>query len=338
MSGSGNRVVITGGLGFVGRALVNAFADRGDQVTSLDISDDGFRDDVAFKVVDIRDAKAVTEACAGADVVIHNASIVHTKHNREAEIWSINLDGTKNVLAACHQNGIAKLVYISSASAVYAGKDIENGDESLPYSAISQAPYADSKIAAEKFVLGANGQNGTWTVALRPHVIFGPGDNRLIPAILERAQAGKLKFSVGDGTKLSDFTYIDNFTQAVLNAADRLTPDAPTAGQAYFITNGEPMGFFEFVKEFLAQMDLPPIRGSVPFWIAYPVAAIKESIDTLKGGTLNAESGMSRFSVKYMCTHHYFSIEKARRDLDYKPDIDIAEGIRRTVAHLQAAS
>jgi len=329
-----NKSVVTGGAGFVGRNLVDALVRRGDAVTTIDVGQKAWRDDVTTLDADIRDKEAMKAAFAGAQVVYHNASIVHTKNNRVDEVWSVNLGGTESVLEACQAAGVPKLVYVSSASAVYEGRDLENGDESLPYSTISQAPYADSKIAAEKKVLAASG-DALKVTAIRPHVIFGPGDNRFLPAILKRARAGKLNFSVGRGDKLSDFTYIDNLIDALLLADEKLAPGGPAAGQAYFITNGEPYPFFAFVADVLAALDLPKMKGSVPYAVVYPIAAIAEAWDTLKGGTLNAENGLTRFAIRYMCTHHYFSIEKAKRELGYQPKVNIAEGIRLTAKHLR---
>jgi nucleoside-diphosphate-sugar epimerase len=328
------RILITGGLGFVGRALVNRFADMGHPVICADMSDQGFRSDVVFRKLDIRDAKAVLDGCAGVDSIIHNASLVHTKHNREADVWAVNLTGTENILAACKAHAIPRLTYISSASAVYEGHDIRNGDESLPYSRISQAPYADSKIAAEKKVLESCKTGPTVACALRPHVIFGAGDQRFVAQIVAKAKAGQLSREIGDRSKLSDFTYIDNLVDAVVAAEDRLVPGSPVSGQAYFITNGEPTAWFKFVEQFIVEMGFPPIRGKVPYWLAYTVAAIAEGIDTLKGGTLNAESGLTRFAVRYMATDHYFNIEKAKRDLQWIPKVSLEEGIRLTVRQL----
>ena len=330
------RILITGGQGFVGRELVKRFADLGHQVTCVDMVTEPFRKDVQFLKVDIRDKAAVLEACKGMDSVIHNASLVHTKHNRIEDEWAVNLGGTENILEACKAHSIPRLTYISSASAVYEGEDIKNGDETLPYSSISQAPYADSKIAAEKKVLAFSGSGATVACAIRPHVIFGAGDKRFIASILQKAREGKLARAVGNRDKLSDFTYISNLVDAVVSAEERLTPGSPVCGQAYFVTNGEPIAFFDFIEKFIVEMGYPPIRGKVPYWLAYTVAAIAEGIDTLKGGTLNAEDGLTRFAVRYMVTDHYFNISKARRDLDWNPKVSLEQGIRLTIKELGA--
>jgi 2-alkyl-3-oxoalkanoate reductase len=329
--------VVTGGNGFIGRALVAALKERGDRVTVIEPGGAPFRDDIDYVVVDVRDREAVRQAIEGADSVFHNASVVHTRRNREQDVWDVNLGGSRNVLDACLAAGVPRLIYVSSASAVYEGRDIENGTETLPYSRISQAPYADSKIAAEREILEANGRGGLATCAIRPHVVFGPGDTRFLPAILTRAKNGKLRFSVGlRNNKLSDFTYVTNVVDALLAADERLAPNSPVAGQPYFITNGEPMPFFDFVNWVLRELDMPQIRYAVPYPIAYAAAAVAEGLDTLRGGTLNSEDGLSRFAVKYMCTHHYFSIDKARRELGYEPRVNLREGIQRSVEHIRA--
>jgi nucleoside-diphosphate-sugar epimerase len=328
--------LVTGGSGFVGRALVDALRARGDRVIVAEPFGEPWRDDVQFERVDVRDTEALTRILAGVNTVFHNASLVHTKHNRVDDVWSVNLGGTRSVLQACWKARVQKLIYVSTASAVYEGSDIENGDETLPYARKSQAPYADSKIAAERELLAASGQRGVLTCAIRPHVIFGPGDRRFLPAILARAESGSLRFSVGvRNQKLSDFTYVDNLIDALLLADQKLVAGSPVAGQAYFVTNGEPMPFFTFVAKVLQELGLPRILGGVPYPIVFAAAAIKEGLDTLRGGTLNAEDGMSRFAVRYMVRHHYFSIAKARRDLGYEPRVSIDEGIRRTCAALR---
>lgn len=331
--------LVTGGCGFVGAAIARGLQARGDRVLVLDVAEECPVEGAEYRRVDITDRKAVIDACRGVDTIVHNASIVHTKWNKVDVVWSVNLGGTENMLEAARLDGVKRFVYISSGSVVYEGKDIENGDESLPYASTSQAPYADSKIEAEKLVLAANGQGGVATVALRPHVIFGPGDRRFMPALLSKARAGRLRAQIGRGVWLSDYTYVSNLVDAVLLADEALARDGVesiAAGSAYFITNGEPMPFWDFVRKVAARLGFPPIKYTIPKSLVYGIAAIKEGIDTLKGGTLNAEDGLTRFAIRYMCTHHYFSIDKARRELGYDPAVTVDEGIERTCQHLES--
>ena len=331
--------LVTGGCGFIGAAIVDALKARGDHVIVVDLARECPVAGVEYRRIDVTDRSAVVEACRGVDTVIHNASIVHTKQNKKEVVWSVNLGGTENMLEAAQQQRVGRFVYISSGSVVYEGKDIENGDESLPYSSVSQAPYADSKIAAERLVLACNGRGGLATCALRPHVVFGPGDNRFMPALLDKGRSGHLRFQIGRGVWLSDYTYVSNLADAVLLADEALAKDGVgsiAAGQAYFITNGEPMPFWDFVRKVAARLGFPPIKYRAPKSLAYALAAVKESIDTLKGGTLDAEDGLTRFAIRYMCTHHYFSIDKARRELGYLPSVSVDEGIERTCQHLEA--
>ncbi|MCB9630061.1 MAG: SDR family NAD(P)-dependent oxidoreductase [Sandaracinaceae bacterium] len=331
------RSLVTGACGFVGRHLTRRLVERGDTVIATDIGNPSALSDVATRITfvkaDLRDADAMKKLCADVDVVFHCASVVHTNATMESLVWDINYGGAMNINKACMREGGPRIVYVSSASAVYEGKDVENGDESMPYSSISQASYADSKIAAEKATLEAAKRGEIRACSLRPHVIFGPEDQRLMPNIVLRARQGRLIFSVGRERKLSDFTYIDNLIDALLLADEGLAnkPDEVN-GEAFFITNGEPMGFWDFVGEVLAEMKLPPIRAAMPYHLAYAAAAVAEGIDALRGGKLGTANGLSRFAVRYMCTHHYFSIEKARRVLGYEPKVSVREGITRTIA------
>jgi len=319
----------------VGRHLVSALLARGDRVIAADLSAGRFEDGVVAVAADVRDRSSLLAAFEGVDAVFHNASVVHTRNNRVQDVRAVNVTGTRNVIDVCRSLGVRRLVYVSSASAVYEGKDIEHGDETLDYASTSQAPYADSKIDAEKMILAANDE-ALATCAIRPHVVFGPGDTRFLPAIVERAKAGKLKLGVGRAHKLSDFTYVSNLIDALLAAEERLSFGSVVAGQAYFVTNGEPTQFWGFIGDVLRALGYPPLKGRVPYALAYAVAAIVEGYDTLRGGTLGNEKGLSRFAVRYMCTHHYFDISKARQDLEWAPRVSIAEGIRITCDELRA--
>ncbi len=329
------RSLVTGAAGFVGLHLVRALAARGDEVIATDVAPMSFDAPVETRSLDITDPDDVLLAVRDCDVVFHVASLVHTKQNQAKTVWAVNHGGTSNVIEACKEAGVKRLVYISSASVVYDGHDIPNGDETLPYAATSQAPYADSKIAAERDVLAANSPSLA-TCAIRPHVVYGPDDGRFLPAILERGLTGKLRVGVGRGNKLSDFTYISNLTDGTLLAETRLREAGnPVGGEAYFVTNGEPLGFWEFIDRVLESIGQPRTKGRIPYWVAYPVAAVAEAIDTMKGGTLGAENGFTRFAVRYMCSDHYFSIDKAKRDFGYSPAVSIDQGIALTIQHLR---
>ena len=325
------RLVITGAGGFVGRHLAQRLVATGAQVIVSDLRDPGIAG-AQFVACDVTDRQACNRLVAEASVIFHVASMVQTRQSGAAPVWAVNHGGTQNLLAASHTAKASRFVYVSSASVVYQGTDIENGDESLPYAAQSQAPYADSKIAAEREVLAANGQQGLLTCAVRPHVIYGPGDGRFLPAILRRARAGTLRYGVGRENKLSDFTYIDNLIDALLLADRRLAEDPSIGGHAWFVTNGEPIPFWDFVDRVLRAMGMAPTRGRIPYSVAYAMAMLAEGFNTLSGRAAGPESGLTRFAIRYMCTHHYFSIERARRELHYTPAINIDEGIRRTIA------
>jgi nucleoside-diphosphate-sugar epimerase len=327
------KTLVTGGAGFLGRHVVDALLARGDQVTVLDRGARSWRTDLEMIDGDIRDLATVERAMSGKDAVVHSASIVHTKWNQLDLIRGVNIGGTENVIAACRSQGVSKLVYVSSASIVYEGRDIRNGDENLPHATNFAAPYAQTKSVAEKAVL-SSASEGFATCALRPHSIFGPGDTRLVPAILEKARKGKLRFAVGKPGKLTDFTYVGNVVDACLSSLDRLAPKSPISGQVYFITNGEPMGFWDFVRLVVSPLGYQSAEFTIPYPIAYAAAWARETIDTWRGGTLNSEESLSRFTIDYLCTDHYYSIAKAAKDLGYRPGVSMHAGIERTVAHL----
>ena len=332
---STSDVLVTGAMGFVGRNLAKRLIARGERVTLTDVQEAAdVQAPALYRQVDIREYESLRDALDQVETVYHVASLVQTRQADAQMVWDVNLQGTRNIIQACQEAGVKRLIYVSSASVVYEGANIENGDESLPYAGVSQAPYADSKIAAEKAVLEADDPEGLRTCALRPHVVFGPGDGRFFPALVKRAREGSLKYGGGRGRKISDFTYIDNLIDALVATQDRLSGGASIGGQAFFITNGEPIAFWDFVDKVLVALEKQPTRGRIPYAIAYLAAAVSEWFFALRPDLEPSENGLTRFSIRYMCTHHYFSIEKARRSLGYEPLIGIDEGIARTVAAL----
>jgi sterol-4alpha-carboxylate 3-dehydrogenase (decarboxylating) len=215
---------------------------------------------------------------------------------------------------------------------VYDGRDIENGDESLPYARVGAAPYSDTKRVAEELVLGASGKDGLVTCAIRPHVVFGPGDTRMLPEILKHATS-PLPLLVGDPSKLSDFTYVDNAADAMLLGAEALLGAAPAAGKAYFVSNGEPRPYWGFINEILARMGKPRLTRRFPTPLAYAFAWINEKTLAPRTG-----SAFTTFTVDYLSTHHYFSHARATKDLGYRPRVSLDEGVALTAAAFVGAS
>jgi sterol-4alpha-carboxylate 3-dehydrogenase (decarboxylating) len=328
-NGEHRRCLVTGAGGFLGRALAQALRARGDTVVSFDLP--GVHVEGESVGGDIRDAEALTRAARGCDVVFHLASVVDVRRSARRALHAINVGGTERVIEACRASGVPKLVYCSSASVVYEGHDIENGDEALPYGRGAIPPYAESKRIAEERVLAADSRELS-TVSLRPHLVFGPGDTRMMPQMLAHA-AGRVPLIIGDPDKLSDFTYVDNAAEAHLLAADRLAPGSALSGRAYFISNGEPRSYWAFINQVLEGLGRKPLKRRVPRPIAWAAAWLNEqTVARVRGGHFTT------FTVNYLSTHHYFSHARATTDFGYRPCVSLDEGIARTVRALAATS
>jgi nucleoside-diphosphate-sugar epimerase len=310
------RVLVTGGGGFLGGAIVRQLAARGDSVRSFSRSQHRSIDSLLVEQIqgDLASATAVAQAVAGCDAVIHVAAKAGV-WGPTAEFELANIVGTRHVIAACRQHGVRKLVFTSTPSVVGAGHDIEGGNESLPYPAKYLADYPRTKAIAEREVLAANGPQLA-TVALRPHLIFGPGDPHLIPRLLARARAGKLRI-IGSGKSKVDFTFVDDAAEAHLLALDRLTPGSPICGKAYFISQGDPVELWPFVNQILDLAGLPPVKKHVPFRVAYVAGAMFEF--WYRSLRLSGEPPLTRFVVAQLAHSHWFDLSAARRDLDYSP-------------------
>jgi nucleoside-diphosphate-sugar epimerase len=238
--------------------------------------------------------------------------------------------GTENVIAACRAHGIGKLVYTSTPSVTHSGRTpVEGGNEiNTPYGSHFKAAYPATKTIAEKAVLAANDAQLA-TIALRPRLIWGPGDNQLLPRLVERAQHGRLRF-IGGGHNKMDTTYIDNVVQAHLDAFDHLAPGAACAGKAYFISNGEPMPVRDIVNALLQAAGVAPVTASIPYLAAYAAGAVLETAWHLL--PLKGEPPMTRFLAEQLSTPHWYDISAAQRDIGYAPKVTIAEGLTRLAA------
>lgn len=328
------KALVTGGGGFLGGAIVRMLRARGDEVCSFSRGD--YPPLAALGVRqfrgDLGDRDAVIAAARGCDVVFHVAAMAGI-WGRYHDFLRANVTGTENVIAACRSNGIGRLVYTSSPSVVFDGSDVEGGDETLPYPPRYQAHYPATKARAERLALAANSAELAVT-ALRPHLIWGPGDNHLVPRIIARGRAGKLR-RIGTRPNLVDTVYVDNAARAHLLAADRLAPGSAVAGRCYFISNGEPLPLWEMVNHILAAADLPPVTRSIPPGLAVTLGGLCEGVWGLL--RLHGEPPMTRFVAHELATAHWFDISAARRDFGYVPEISIRDGLQQLRLWLQQA-
>jgi nucleoside-diphosphate-sugar epimerase len=324
------RALVTGGGGFVGGALARRLVDDGWDVRSFargdypELADAG----IEARRGDLADEAAVREAVGGCDVVFHVAA--------KAGVWGpyedyrlANVVGTENVIAACREHGVARLVHTSTPSVVYDGRDQEGLDESAPYPFEYLCAYPETKALAERSVLDANGNDLT-TVALRPHLVWGPGDRHLVPRILERGRAGQLR-RVGRRPCLVDASYIDNVVDAHVAAAS--TDAAACGGRAYFIANDEPVPIAELIDRILAAGGQPPVARTVPVGLAYAAGAMLEGIYRVLGKS--DEPRMTRFVALQLSTAHWFDLSAAKRDLGWAPRVSTDEGMERLAAWLR---
>ncbi|MEW6265494.1 MAG: NAD-dependent epimerase/dehydratase family protein [Thermodesulfobacteriota bacterium] len=325
------KALVTGGGGFLGRAIIARLLERQTEVASLARSHypDLERPGVMVRRGDVADPEAVAAAAEGCDVVFHTAAKAGAWGPYQ-EYFRTNVLGTRNVIEACRRQGVTRLIYTSSPSVVHDGGDLKGVDESRPYPPKFQAHYPATKAEAERLVLSANGDSLA-TVALRPHLIWGPGDNHLIPRIIARAKAGRL-VKIKGGPYLVDSVYIDNAADAHLLAAERLSPRSPIAGRAYFISQGEPLGVDRLVDLILSAAGLPPVNRGLSPGTAYAVGWLFEMLYTLL--PLSGEPPLTRFVANQLATSHWFDLTAARRDLGYSPTVSIAEGIERLKLHL----
>ena len=325
------RVLVTGGGGFLGRAIALRLLARGDEVVTLGRTDQPALRAAGVEVFrgDIGDHAVAHAAVVGSQAVVHTAAKV-ASWGRAADFHRTNVVGTQNLIAACRAHKIARLVYTSSSSVAYNGTgDVEGIDESHPYAARFDAHYPRTKALAEQMVLTANAPPLA-TVALRPHLVWGPGDTQLLPRAIAAARAGRLRLPAGP-PKLVDCTYIDNAVDAHVLALDRLAPDAACAGKAYFISQGAPLPMAELIARVLAAAGAPAVDKTISPGTLYLAGCLAEAAYAALR-IRDREPPITRFVARQMTTAHWFDIGAARRDLGYQPRVSIEEGLRRLTA------
>ena len=326
------KAFITGGGGFIGSAIACELVRRGFSVTSFSRNDYPALGEKGIEVMkgDISDADSVSRACEQADIIFHVAAKAGTAgHYRD--YYRTNVTGTANIIQACKKNKIKYLIYTSSASVVFNGKNIEGADESLPYPSRPLSYYTATKAIAEQMILQANSPV-LGTISLRPHLVYGPGDNHLIPEIISKAVNGRL-YRIGKCRNLVDVTYIDNVVTAHINAAQAVIINPEVTGKAYFITNGEPVRLWDFLDMILQVYGLVPLKKRIPVWSAMMISHVSEIFHRI---FTNDQETLTPFIVSELTRSHWFDISRARRLLDYEPVITNTEGLKRMMICLQS--
>lgn len=327
------KVLVTGGGGFLGGAIVRQLVERGDHVRSFSRSFYQELESLGVEQIqgDIHDKSAVEKACKDIDLVFHVAAKIGIWVDY-VEFYKTNVTGTQNILVACRKNKVSRLVYTSSASVIFDGTDMEGVDESVPYPKRYNAHYPKTKSIAEQNVVMAS-SNDLRTIILRLHIILGPTDNSLVPRIIARAKRLRI---IGNGKNLIDTIYIDDAARAHLLAADKLEENPKLSGKIYFITQDEPVPLWDMVNHILKAAGLAPVKRSIPRRVAWLIGAFLEF--AYKSLKIKGEPQLTRFLADELATSHWFDISAAKRDLGYKPTVSMEEWLRRLEVWLKESS
>ncbi|MCG9755474.1 NAD-dependent epimerase/dehydratase family protein [Shewanella insulae] len=334
LAGLSRHALVTGAGGFLGKVICQRLISAGIAVTGFARGHYPELEAMGVNMVsgDICDLESVTNAMAGCDLVFHVASKAGVWGSKES-YFAPNVQGCDNLLKAAIAQGINSFVYTSTPSVTFAGEDESGIDESATYASRFLNYYGESKAIAEQMVTATNGTSlpGSSTgsrlntVSLRPHLIWGPEDPHLVPRVIARARAGKLKL-VGKADKLVDTIYVGNAAYAHILAALTLKQNPQRcAGKCYFLSNDEPITMAAMLNKILACAELPKVEKRVPASVAYLAGALLEGVYGLLGK--HEEPIMTRFVARQLSTSHYFDISAAKRDLNYRPLVSIDEGM-----------
>ncbi|KAL2077822.1 hypothetical protein ACEWY4_027326 [Coilia grayii] len=328
---SSKRCAVIGGSGFLGRHLVENLLERGYTVTVFDIQRRYELPGVVFHEGDLCNKQALLAVLQDVPLVFHCASPAPASDDRGL-FQRVNVDGTRTVIRVCQEVGVQKLVLTSSASVVFEGTDIKNGKEDLPYAKKPIDYYTETKIQQEKLVLEAcDKDKGFLTVAIRPHGIFGPRDPQLVPILVDTARRGKMKFIIGDGSNLVDFTYVENVVHGHILAAEHLRPGSALCGKAYHITNDEPVRFWDFMSQVLVGLGYDAPRLHLPYLLVYGIALLLWLLAALLRPLVRFKPTFTPMRVALAGTHHYYSCTRAKQDMGYQPLVSLKDAITRTV-------
>lgn len=317
------KILVTGGTGFLGWHLVQNLLQAGHDITiaGRNFTQVGalYRQRARLIVADLRDDAAMRGACKGMEIVFHVGAL-SAAWGKNADFHAINVGGTQAVIDGCCEHGVRRLIYVSSPSVVFTGRDICNATDELSYPQHFTSVYALTKKLGEDLVNAAS--NRMETVILRPKAIFGPGDRTLFPQLIAAARRKRLP-QIGNGKNLVDITYVENVVQALVLAMDAAT----AVGHTYTITNDEHVLLWDIIHQVLQALNLDISLRKVPLSVAWLAATCMEVQATIMG----TEPLLTRYSAAILGRTQTYDIRAAKRDLNYIPRISVAEGIRYTL-------
>ncbi|MCB0209028.1 MAG: NAD-dependent epimerase/dehydratase family protein [Anaerolineae bacterium] len=326
------KALVTGGGGFLGRYIAEQLLARGDDVTVFSRGNYPELVQLGAKQIqgDLQHRDTVIKACAGQDAVFHVAAKAGYWGTWES-FYQSNVLGTKNIIDACREQGIGKLIFTSTPSVIVNNRSRIGADESLPYPETYESYYPQTKAMAEQMVRQANSDN-LLTVSLRPHVIYGPRDAHIIPRLVARARVGKL-IQVGDGTNKIDVTYVEDAARSHLLAADALKPGSAVAGSVYFISQDQPVVLWSWVNDLLRRLGVPPVTKKIPLSLARALGGAMEF--TYRTFKLKGEPRLTRYLADELGLTHYYDISRAKQDFGYQPQVSMEESLQRTAAYFK---
>jgi 2-alkyl-3-oxoalkanoate reductase len=314
------RVLVTGASGMLGGAVATALADRGDEVTVLQRRPAGLP--LREVLGDVADPTAVAEAATGQDAVVHLAAKVDVV-GRWTDYVRANVTGTGTVVDACRAAGVRRLVHVSSPSVAHAGHALAGVGAGPADPDRARGAYARSKAVAERLALAADSP-GLAVLAVRPHLVWGPGDTQLVARIVARARAGRLPL-IGAGSALIDTTYVDNAAAALVAAVD-----ADAHGEALVVSNGEPRPVAEVLARLCAAAGVPAPTRRVPYRVAWLAGAAVDGVWAVTGRTDTPP--LTRFLAEQLATAHWFDQRRTRAALGWTPHVPLDEGFARLAA------
>lgn len=318
------NILVTGGGGFLGMHLCRALLEQGHRIRVLGRGDypELKRLGVECFKGDIQNYADCVKALEHQEVVFHTASKV-AMWGRWQDFYQTNVIGTQNIVEAMKERGVLKLIYTSTPSVVFSNHDHLKAGPDTPYPALEefQSRYAKSKAMAEQYVLSQHCPGKLLTVAIRPHLIFGPGDKNLIPRLVSKARKGRLR-QVGDGKNWVDVIHVKNAVHAHLCAFDRLEHQSVIGGKAYFVGQEKPVLLWEFINRILAHHKVKPVCKSISFKKAYTLGSWAEKMYSFLN-IYHSDPPMTRFVAMQLAMSHYFDHAPAKQELGYEPIIGL---------------